>query len=433
MLSVVETFIVCLGFFGPADPGIVLNFKSESARQGFTLFNHQWQPNDALSKQGDGLGPVFNAVSCAACHPGGGASGNDHNVQLLTEKDDAGAKTIVLHRRGTAPSYPDWRLVQLGLKGDLDSEIRNARIERYRLRKYNARPPVFKIPTDHTKVVHLSERNTPALFGASLIDSISLTDLQKIESLQESLDDGISGRVPMVDGNRPGRFGWRGQLSTLKDFVLGACANELGLQFEGHQQPADPLNPRYWLEGADLSFQQAQQLIDFVASLDAPGLSEPQDDRQQARRQRGKVMLQVLHCDRCHREQVGNVTGIFSDLLLHDMGQELADPVPAAPQMVVTGVTQSGGGYFGSFSTEILQQAQTNVHQEWRTPPLWGVADTAPYLHDGRAATLTDAIRMHGGEAAPSRDMFLSSAKADQLALLAFLGSLSTKDAVMAP
>jgi len=115
------------------------------------------------------------------------------------------------------------------------------------------------------------------------------------------------------------------------------------------------------------------------------------------------------------------------------MGQELADPVPAAPQMVVTGVTQSGGGYFGSFSTEILQQAQTNVHQEWRTPPLWGVADTAPYLHDGSAATLTDAIRMHGGEAAASRDMFLSSAKADQLALLAFLGSLSTKDAVMAP
>jgi CxxC motif-containing protein (DUF1111 family) len=292
---------------------------------------------------------------------------------------------------------------------------------------------VFKIPTDHTKVVHLSERNTPALFGASLIDSVSLADLKKLESLQASRDDGISGRVPMVDRNRPGRFGWRGQLSTLKDFVLGACANELGLQFENHRQAGNPLNPRYWLEGADLSFQQAQQLIDFVASLDAPGISEPSDDRQRARWQRGKVMMQAVHCDRCHREQVGNVTGIYSDLLLHDMGKALADPVPAAPRMVVTGVRHSGSGYFGGFSTEILQQAQTNVHQEWRTPPLWGVADTAPYLHDGRAATLADAIRLHGGEAAASRDMFLAASKADQLALLAFLGSFSTRDVVIGP
>ena len=87
---------------------------------------------------------------------------------------------------------------------------------------------------------------------------------------------------------------------------------------------------------------------------------------------------------------------LWSDLLLHDMGPSLADGIP---QGLATG-------------------------SEWRTPPLWGVSRTAPYLHDGRAATLDQAIRLHDGEATESRDRFLALSAEERALLVLFLGEI---------
>jgi CxxC motif-containing protein (DUF1111 family) len=124
---------------------------------------------------------------------------------------------------------------------------------------------------------------------------------------------------------------------------------------------------------------------------------------------------------------VGNVEGIFSDLLLHDMGDALSDPVPANPPVDLDRslVKPRKLGY--GMSQMVSSEDATFVRElsrEWRTPPLWGVADSAPYLHDGRAETLNDAILMHDGEARLVRERFQSLPAEGQESVLAFLQSL---------
>jgi CxxC motif-containing protein (DUF1111 family) len=108
-----------------------------------------------------------------------------------------------------------------------------------------------------------------------------------------------------------------------------------------------------------------------------------------------------LGCAECHLPDLAGVQGLYSDLLLHDMGVGLHGT--------------AGGGYSSPGDATV---------GEWRTPPLWGVADSAPYLHDGRAPTLRDAILLHGGSAADSAKQFGGLSPSEQDQLLAFLGTL---------
>jgi cytochrome c peroxidase len=107
-----------------------------------------------------------------------------------------------------------------------------------------------------------------------------------------------------------------------------------------------------------------------------------------------------MGCANCHVPRLGDVDALYSDLLLHDMGNALA----------------GGGSYFES--------SESPKSTEWRTPPLWGVADSAPYLHDGRAPTLEAAIRMHGGRGTEARERFAQASPSEQKRLLAFLRTL---------
>jgi CxxC motif-containing protein (DUF1111 family) len=138
----------------------------------------------------------------------------------------------------------------------------------------------------------------------------------------------------------------------------------------------------------------------------------------------GEQQFHSIGCAECHPQRLGEVDGIYSDLLLHDMGSGLADPTPAAPATVVVGQTISSG-YFGGGVVDKFVTLKSGILQEWRTPPLWGVADSAPYLHDGRAQTLTEAIMLHGGEAGASVAAFRTLPPADRAALVGFLGTLS--------
>jgi CxxC motif-containing protein (DUF1111 family) len=103
--------------------------------------------------------------------------------------------------------------------------------------------------------------------------------------------------------------------------------------------------------------------------------------------------------------------GIYSDLLLHQMGEGLG-----------------GGGSYGEEPPDSSEEPDSDggstSPSEWRTPPLWGVADSAPYLHDGRAATLAEAIKQHAGQAAPSANRFTGLSDVQQEELIAFLNTL---------
>ena len=96
----------------------------------------------------------------------------------------------------------------------------------------------------------ITRRSTPALFGAGLIDMISDDVLRDIAKTQADKHGPIKGQVAVAIGGRAGKFGWRGQTADLKEFVMGACANELGLQVPGHNQGIDPLDPTYRAPGS---------------------------------------------------------------------------------------------------------------------------------------------------------------------------------------
>jgi len=242
----------------------------------------------------------------------------------------------------------------------------------------------------------VSERNTPALFGDGAIDTIPASAIEALAATSYPDFPGVSGRVPHdVDGN-VARFGWKGDTASLIAFVHGACANELGLQTPTRDQPGQP-------GGLDIEEPEVQALADFVSDLPSPvmALTDP------------GVLEGYSHfteqgCATCHTPQVSEVEGLFSDLLLHDMGRALS----------------SDGQGYGSFGFSRATIKRKATPSEWRTPPLWGLRDSAPYMHDGRARTIAQAILAHDGEAAASRARFVDATPAQREATITFLKSL---------
>jgi CxxC motif-containing protein (DUF1111 family) len=315
-----------------------------------------------------------------------------------------------------------------------------------------------------------AQRNTTALFGAGLIDQVPDSVLKSLAEAQLRQGE-VSGRVPPIGPDKVGRFGWRGQTERLLDFVLGACSNELGLEVPGNPQPIDPFRPTYKPAGLDLTAAQCASLTTYVAALPPPKFVEPKATARRELAARGREVFAAVGCAACHVERIGPLDGVYSDLLLHDMGPAMADPVGAAAALTFVkqhppaeadlllgaqGLLTSSerrqpqpppraAGYYGSGSnftlvgdapaTVMFVDPKTGARnefrpetgpldREWRTPPLWGVADSAPYLHDGRAGTLVEAIALHGGEGEPSARRFVALSAADRMAMLEFLACL---------
>src|SRR5262249_33853525 len=187
----------------PVDPAM--------AQAGEELFRHEWKPGDPLARGGDGLGPVFNASSCLACHHQGGPGGSgglDSNVTTFTVRDNLGTRQGVLHARAVRdqetlrqvhPDLPAVARPALALLVPLRGREREA----------------LRFPTG----VHVSQRNTPALFGAKLIDDLPdrvLLAQEKEQRLRWALASPDSdhlpvGRVARLTDGRLGKFGWKGQ------------------------------------------------------------------------------------------------------------------------------------------------------------------------------------------------------------------------------
>ena len=251
-----------------------------------------------------------------------------------------------------------------------------------------------------TLAVTSSERNTTPLFGSGLIDAIPDAVIEAAAAAQAGSKTfpEIHGRVSRRADGRIGRFGWKGQMASLEDFVLTACAVELGLEVPGHHQSSDPLADEKKAPGLDLSANDCAALTSFVAALSAPVERAPATKGEKEQIAAGRSLFTSIGCASCHRPDLDTVAGLYSDLLLHDMGPSLGD---------VGSYRSSGGGSIAPASlasrpnqpNDRPQNGEAS-RQEWRTPPLWGIRDSGPYLHDGRAVTLEQAIAIHGGEGA---------------------------------
>ncbi|GAA4453867.1 di-heme oxidoredictase family protein [Novipirellula rosea] len=511
--------------------------QPDSVTQGRGLFEQDWSPRNPITGN-DGLGPLFNSTSCVRCHFQGGVGGaGDASVNALTlaierihsqnkpldnrelldivrsvhpgfiQSDGTINNTLPLPHRGGSDAYALKRktlLSQVPVEFSQSGGPTNSAEVRY----VSATP--IKMNWQHgdaniTLDARLFQRNTTSLFGAGLIDQVSNRDLAIQAKIQERHPE-ISGRPSTLSDGRFGKFGWRANVGSLAEFIDMACANEVGLKTRRQSQPSDPMTPGYNNPGIDVSDNQIMAMRDFIAALPAPTRMPPKNSRHAQQIERGEQVFASLGCIHCHLQDLGPAKGIYSDLLLHDMGYESLDPNHAEPKIArVIPLTRYEStvarpprpgepGYYGA-TTPIFNRAATNkqylfvppyqptermkivdvssreryielesddeesslgegetrqvlvketkyvrlifeptnFNQEWRTPPLWGVRDSAPYMHDGRAETLLEAIAVHEGEASATRDRFLKLPLADRRAVLAFLETLAAPSNVPQP
>jgi CxxC motif-containing protein (DUF1111 family) len=168
----------------------------------------------------------------------------------------------------------------------------------------------------------------------------------------------------------------------------------------------------------DLNARQLASLVSFVDTLPRPIEARPSSAGEAAKAEHGKRLFNEIGCAVCHAPDLGSVKGLYSDLLLHKVEDD---------QRIARGVAS----YYNPEPPppEPDPRSVDPLPNEWRTPPLWGCADSAPYFHDGGAATLEAAILRHAGTAKPVAKAFRELARADQDAVVAFLATLRAPQA----
>jgi CxxC motif-containing protein (DUF1111 family) len=279
----------------------------------------------------------------------------------------------------------------------------------------------------NSAAMQTSQRNTTALWGSGRIDRIPEAAIVDLAERQREAGGKVSGRVHHLPDGKVGRFGWKAQKASLYDFTMAACAVELGLNVPGEKQANVPYDREYAPAGLDLEQHEVDALVEYIASLPVPGKLEPGNADVADRHLKGADLFASVGCAECHAPQVGEVTGLYTDLLLHDLGPDLGSVgsygVPSLPESDPDDIPIARGD---------KPQAVPPTSREWRTPALWGVRDSAPYLHDGRARTIEQAIAFHGGEAAESRLRFMLLETREREQVLAFLKTLVAPDSVAA-
>jgi mono/diheme cytochrome c family protein len=525
---------------------------------GKELFTREWLPGDRRSQAGDGLGPLFNARSCAACHflGGTGGAGPKHsNVTVvsvfLTQDESRQAKLPIenqpqnppklseqpkrdrlarihpalrtgnsfpFHRFGSDEGYAKWKFglststgywgnnyggglgfVGVGLKeggfggGSFEANFGGSSAGNFADNfggafggnfgggfggllggftgnglNFNSHELGQSSPfgfsasgrVDGTFVLLVgSQRNPPALFGIGLIDRIPVQMLEEVAASQartakkispppssnpsekgpsfsfgfgpipDSLP--VSGRVARLKDGRAGRFGWKAQMATLREFTLQASAVEIGLEVPGFSKT--PWKNDYKAPGLDLSAEQCDVLVKFVGSLPPSPRKPPETKQHTAEIAAGQKLFERAGCAVCHQPKLGDVDGIYSDLLLHDMGKGLSDTFEYPGSIVVGEAGVDGIDPLPVVDRSGQDKARKNPKfgassWEWRTPPLWGLRDSAPYMHDGRADTISAAIALHGGEGLDSAQQFLRLSLCERQQLELFLQSLGVPD-----
>ncbi|HSM61068.1 MAG TPA: di-heme oxidoredictase family protein [Longimicrobiales bacterium] len=339
---------------------------------------------ERLATAEEGLGPLFNAPRCSACHevPASGGSGD------------------VLVRKATR--FADGRCDLLVAEGGDNFQLRATEL----LLAHGVGPET--VPASATGEALVT---SPTLFGLGLVEAIPEEALLALADPDDRDGDGVSGRSGTTADGRVGRFGRKAETRTIRDFVDGALRFELGFTTPDHPveesvngaplpEGADPMpEPEIDARGVDL-------LTDYVRFLAPETRAVPGTRAARDSVERGEELFSETGCAACHlpvlRTGPSDVAALshrdvplYSDLLLHDLGSDLAD-------LCGPGATSS----------------------EHRTARLWGLRTRSRFLHDGRAASVEDAIRLHGGEAEGSRLGFEALDAAERALLLRFLSTL---------
>ena len=333
----------------------------------------------------DGLGPVFNDVSCAACHTDPATGG--------------GSSTRFVTRFGRSSNDMFDPLTELG--GSLIQSQGIGRVGRANF--------VGEVVPRHANVV--ARRRTTPLFGLGLVEAIPDDLLLSIAAEQQFRFPQVAGRASLVidpssTDMRVGRFGWKAQHASLFTFGGDAYLNEVGITtplFPTENCPQGNCEALAWnpVPAINDSLSALQALSDFISFLAPPSL-QPISRAGRG----GDRIFASIGCAVCHvptlqsgPSPVAALNHVtfhpYSDFLLHDMGP-LGD-----------GIVQEDTGA-----------------REMRTAPLWGLRNVSAYLHDGRASTLGDAILAHDGQAQQARNSFSQLSSGDKSRLIAFLNSL---------
>jgi CxxC motif-containing protein (DUF1111 family) len=340
---------------------------AELVSRGAVLFGRSFTPQE-------GLGPLFNQTSCAGCHS-----------TTIAGARSAGLATSIRIARMTTAGFdpmigrggPIARMHSIAEKG-LSCDI----------------PAGIPLGANLTSV-----RNAPDLHGLGLINGIPDGAIAAGASLRR---DGVQGRpnwIRTANGHlRIGRFGWKSDAADLKQFVAEALRNELGITnplapadlMIQHQETHERCCPGQGPDSED-DGTIVDAITAFVAALPSPAMKEASRD--------GGAVFTTTGCNACHIPNIRigqRRVWLYSDLLLHDLGNELDD----------------------SF---VQGQARG---ADWRTTPLWGLGNRRRLLHDGRARTIGEAILAHAGEATRAKKRFQDLTDKDREALMRFLGGL---------
>ena len=379
---------------------------------GFSFFRSPWVAAPASTTARDGLGPLFNAHTCAACHPNGG-----RGVSLL-DKPDAPGTVVRISMRAPGgqvrphPRYGSQLQVRATFAGGAEASIRASAVTG----KENLRAPKLDVQLTQAdgerqaldSDLLLSARVAPPLLGLGLLESIPEASVLAAADASDEDGDGISGRPQRTASGRLGRFGWKAARATVAEQTAAAFSEDIGitsalfpdsictpLQMACRAQPHGRDAP----EEVEISPRLFDYVVHFVAHIPPPAAGESTP-----RVRRGRKAFAALGCDRCHTPSHHSSAGVvwpYTDLLLHDMGDGLADHRPEG---------EASG-------------------REWRTAPLWGIGARVQgagrnLLHDGRARNIDEAIRWHDGEAASARRAYQGLSKEAQRELLAFLKAI---------
>ncbi len=429
-----------------SQPSANISFEQElDFRVGNGLFKKIWVSSPSSTLASDGLGPLYNARSCQRCHIKDGRghtpAGPDDNavsmflrVSIPGTPEDAPAGIEDYIATLPDPNYggqmQDFALAGHPAEYRLDITYEDVAVELSEGETALLRRPTYRAADLGYGPLHpdamLSPRVAPQMIGLGLLESIPVQDLLARADPEDADGDGISGRPNIVwstEFGEPmmGRFGHKAGMPTVMEQSAAAFAGDIGISNPLYPAPhgdctgaqTNCTNAPHGdndVRGFEID-QVGMELVAFYSrNLGVPA----RRDTDAPQVLRGKQVFHAAGCASCHTpayvthrmpdrpEHSFQLIWPYTDLLLHDMGEGLADNRPEAR---ATG-------------------------REWRTPPLWGIGLTervsghTQFLHDGRARSLLEAILWHGGEAQAARDTVVSMRKADRDALIRFLESL---------
>ncbi len=398
---------------------------------GRSFFAIPWVEAPSATTARDGLGPLFNANTCNSCHPKNtrGILFNENGdlsraiiAKLSIPSNNSKEHKELIYKNGLVPEPVYGGQIAInaihGVKFEATPKVTyEEKVIKFPDGKIQKLlKPTYQIDNLQYGQLHkdtiLTFRLAPSLYGVGFLDDIKDEDILANEDEFDKDNDGISGRANIVYSNitnkyELGKFSWKANLTTLKHQIANAAINDMGLTTSIY--PKDTctkkqtacLNAPKARDAIDLPDHRLEAVEFFVSNQKLHKINETKEFK------KGYELFKQIGCIKCHVDsfvtKAGTKIAPFTDMLLHDMGEDLAD---GRSEFKATG-------------------------SEWRTPALWGLSlnekitgKKPRLLHDGRARDVQEAILWHGGEAKTIKENYMKLDKKDREFILKFLSEV---------